>query len=450
LIQTIVGTGSNGNAGDGGIGSAAAISTGVSGVALDPNGVLYFTDRNNNRVRTYNTVSGLVGSAAGSVPLLFNVPTGIAVDASGNLYVTDSGNNLIRKIDTQGNVTTIAGISGGSASGEGIDPLSAALNNPSGIWVDPSGSVIYFADIGSNRIRRISGGSISTVAGCIYTSSGSTLAQQCNLVSDGLPATITKLNLSGATTQNTKRFTGVAVDPSNGDVYFTQPGDQIVRKVTAQGTLVTIAGQFGISGIGGDGGPAVNMLISSPTGIAVDKDHNVFFAEGANFVAHMIANGIAYLVAGQPGQSAGDNEQSNNNGAANPVPAWSKRYRVIQGVVVDNVGNVYLADTSNNKIDRIPYAAPAACIPSNNTTCPASTATKTDLGAQFVDYRVAGNLGSNGGEYIFNYSAPSPATAVASTVQLSFPAGVAVDTKGNIFFTDQANNMIREAIAPAK
>jgi sugar lactone lactonase YvrE len=123
------------------------------------------------------------------------------------------------------------------------------------------------------------------------------------------------------------------------------------------------------------------------------------------------------------------------------APAWAKRYRAIQGVAVDNLGNVYLADTSNNKVDRIPYAEPAACKPDKDTTCPARS-------TQWADYRVAGNLGNTGGEYVFNYTAPASATALASTVQLSFPTGVAADTKGNVIFADTANNLIREAVLP--
>jgi sugar lactone lactonase YvrE len=451
-INTLVGTGSNANTGDGGVGKQAGISTGTNGIAMNSTGVLFFTDRTNNRVRSFDTVGGIVGAYLGYNPPLFNNPTGIAVDASGNKYVADSGNNVIRKIDASGNVTIIAGSkTGGSASGEGIDPLTAALNNPTGIWVDPSGTLIYFADVGSNRIRKVSGGAITTVAGCTFTAVGSaTPAQNCNFVSDGLPATITKINLSGGTTQNTKRFTGIAVDPSNGTIYFAQPGDQVLRKVANDGTLVTIAGQFGTSGVGGDGGAAVNMLISSPTGIAVDNAGNIIFAEGANFIAHIIApNGIVYPLAGQPGQSAGDSEQTNNSGSI-PVPAWGKRYRVIQGVAVDAQGNAYLVDSSNNKVDRIPYAAPAACIASASKTCTAATSTNTPLDTLLTDFRVIGDLGNTAGDFMFRYSAAASATAKGQTVQVSFPSGVAVDSNGNVFISDTANNMIREAVAPSK
>jgi sugar lactone lactonase YvrE len=453
-INTIVGTGSNANAGDGGPGRSAGIGTTTNGLSLDPNGKLYFTDRNNNRVRVFDTVSGLVNAFAGSptfngdqaaLQTMFSNPTGVAVDAAGNIYIADSGNNLLRKIDTANQVTTIAGSrgGGGDANSESIDPLTAALSNPTGIAVDPSGTLIYFADTGSNRIRRISGGTIQTVAGCVATrlTTSANLAQNCALTTDGLPATILKLNLSGATTQNTKRFTGVALD-AKGVLYFSESGNQVVRKLQSDGTLVTIAGQWGVSGSGGDGNPAVDMFLSSPEGVAVDKNGVVFVVDKANFVTHSIANGIAYPVAGQIGQSGTTDQETNGNQNSIPIPAWNWRSRTQQGVAVDNNGNVFISDTADNRIYRIPYAAPAACVQNCKPT-------SSSLDIQYVAYRVAGNAGNAAGDFVFDYTAPASATAVASTVQISFPVGVAVDSSGDVIFADCANNLIRMAVPPA-
>lgn len=449
-IVTAVGTGASGNAGEGGIGTAATVN-GVTALAVDSSGRLVFTERGNNRVRSFDPVSGLVGSVAGSVTFngdgpcasrILNNPTGVGVDAAGNVYFADTSNNIIRKIDTACNVTTIAGIlprsstgaNAGNASDEGIDALAATLNQPTGIAVDPSGTTLYFADIGSNRIRKISNGTITTVAGCVFTRVGNANpAQNCLLTADGLPATLVKLTLSGAVTQNSKRFAGVALG-SKGEIYFTEPGAQVARKLNLDGTLTTIAG-IGVAGNGGQGGPAVNMYLSNPTGIAVDKDGVVFISDTANFVVHIIGkNGIALPLAGQPGLAATDAETANPG-----LPAWGRRYRAVSGLAVDNKGNVFIADQSSNKISRIPYAAPAACFATSG--CPANS-------TPFQDYRVAGNAANNALEFLFDYSAPATPTAVASTVQLSYPSGIAVDSAGNVFFADTANNLIREAIAP--
>jgi sugar lactone lactonase YvrE len=453
-INTIVGTGSNANSGDGGVGKSAGISTATNGLSLDPNGKLYFTDRNNNRARVFDTVGGVVNAFAGAptfngdqaaLQTMFANPTGVAVDAAGNVYIADSGNNLLRKIDTTGQVTTIAGSKGGSgdANSESIDPLTAALNNPTGIVVDPSGTLIYFADTGSNRIRRISGGTIQTVVGCVATRLTTTanLAQNCTFTSDGLPATILKLNLSGGTTQNTKRFTGVALD-AKGALYFSESGNQVVRKLQSDGTVVTLAGQYGTSGSGGDGGPAGNMFLSSPEGVAVDKNGVLFVVDKANFVTHSIVNGIAYPVSGQIGQSGTTDQETNGNQNSIPIPAWNWRSRAQQGVAVDNNGNVFISDTADNRIYRIPYAAPAACVQNCKPT-------SSSLDIQYAAYRVAGNAGNAAGDFVFDYTAPASATAVASTVQISFPVGVAVDSNGDVIFADCANNLIRMAVPPA-
>jgi len=228
-IITVIGTGVAGNSGDGANGKAALINH-PFGITIDPTSRIFFTDGFNGRTRLYDQTQGIVQGFAGwplfngdqaALQTLFNNPTGIAIDPTGIVYVADSGNNTIRKIDTSGNVTTIAGSAGGTGdvSSEGIPPIAAKLNNPTGLALDPTGTSLYFADTGSNRIRRIAAGQITTVAGCIYTKAAATtqtpnpaLAQNCTFTADGLPATILKLNLSGATTQNDRRFSGVAVD----------------------------------------------------------------------------------------------------------------------------------------------------------------------------------------------------------------------------------------------
>jgi len=469
-ITTVVGSanGASGNTGDGS-NSRSASTNKPNGISLDSTGRVFFTDLGNNRERLFDPAQGIVQSFAGfptfngdqtALTTMFNNPTGVAVDGTGIVYVTDSGNNLIRTIDTTGKVTTIAGVlTGGDASSEGILASGTKLNNPTGIVVDPTGTIIYFADTGTNRIRKIAAGVVTTVGGCIFTRAtpSATPSQTCTFTSDGLPATIINLNLNGvATTQNTKKFTGVAVG-SDGSIFFSEGGNQaavagsagvtpkaaqgsVVRKVQTDGTLVTVAGQNGVQGSGGDGGPSTDVFLSGPEGIAVDTAGNLFIADSTNLTAHMVTpNGIAYPLAGQIGQNSNDNETSNNTSGVS-APAWGKRYRVIQGVAVDNKGNVFLSDTTNNKVDRIPYAAPAACDSTTTKNCPANS-------SPFVDYRVAGNEGNTSGDFVFDYTSAASATAVASTVQLSFPVGVAVDSKGNVFIVDCANNLIREAIA---
>jgi len=329
------------------------------------------------------------------------------------------------------------------------------LNNPTGIALDSTGTYIYFADTGSNRIRRIAAGQITTVAGCIYTkaSASAALAQNCTFTSDGLPATVLTLNLSSGTAQNTKKYNGVAVD-KNGVIYFSESGSQVVRKVQLDGTVATIAGQAGTALSGGDGGPASDMFLDSPEGVAVDNNGYIFIADTTNLMVHQIApSGIVYPFAGQSASNS-DAETANDAGGV-PAEAYNIRFRAIQAVTVDYNGNAFVADTSNNKIDRIPYAAPAACTDKNGNLVPTGWPLATAIPAACtatnlpgVEYRVAGNEGNTADDFMYDYTAPASATAVASTVQVSFPMGMGIDPKGNLIFADCANNLIRIAVCP--
>lgn len=143
-----------------------------AGIARDASGNLYVADTGNNLIREIDA-SGNVTTFAGSgvqgasngrgTAASFNSPRGIVFDGAGNLYVADSGNNLIRKIDASGNVTTIAGAGAqGSANGQ---RTAASFNDPEGLAVDASGSV-YVADTNNNLIRKIdSNGNVTTLAG---------------------------------------------------------------------------------------------------------------------------------------------------------------------------------------------------------------------------------------------------------------------------------------------
>jgi len=228
----------------------------------------------------------------------------------------------------------------------------------------------------------------------------------------------------------------------------------VLRKVQGDGTVVTIAGQYGVAGSGGEGGPAADLWLSSPDGVAVDNNGNIFLANKADFQVYMITpGGIVLPVAGE-GTSSQDSEIANDAGGV-PAPSYNIRLRTPQGLAVDNQGDMFIADSSGNRVERIPYAAPAACVDSNgnliNSGWPLATAIPkpcTQGNLAFVMNRVAGSLTNADDDFMFDYTAPASATAAANTVNLSFPTGVAVDPKGNVVFTDTANNLIRVAVCP--
>jgi sugar lactone lactonase YvrE len=240
----------------------AAVSE-PTGVAVDHEGNVYIAERGGNRVRQITprgvmnilAGSGLAGAADGpSTAASFNGPSGLALDKEGNIYVADTANHQVRKITPDGKVTTLAG-SGtpGSANGTGKD---ASFKRPTGVAVDASGNV-YVADQGNNLIREINPqGAVTTLAG-----SG---AQGWD---DG-PATLASFN----------RPFGVAVD-FYGNVYVADTGNNVIRQVTPDGTVTTLAGT-GVKGSANGKGKEASFKY--PQGVAVDATGNVFVADTGN------------------------------------------------------------------------------------------------------------------------------------------------------------------------
>lgn len=173
-ITTVAGNGSGANSGDGGPATSAGMVIPIR-CAVDKSGVLYIADQGAHRVRkvdaggtisTYagNGAQGFSGDGGAATQASLNNPTAVAVDASGNLFVTDQFNQRIRRIDPSGNILTVAGNGNASFSGDGGSAIAATFNFPGGIAVDSSAS-LFIVDSVNQRVRKVSGGTISTVAG---------------------------------------------------------------------------------------------------------------------------------------------------------------------------------------------------------------------------------------------------------------------------------------------
>ena len=188
--------------------------------------------------------------------------------------------------------------------------------------VDASGN-LYIADTGNNRIRKVSAtGIITTVAG-----NGS-----AGYSGDGGPATSAQLDGPE----------GVAVDGS-GNLYIADTCNNRIRKVSATGIITTVAGN-GSAGYSGDGGPATSAQLSLPAGVAVDGSGNLYIADsGNNRIRKVSATGIITTVAGN-----GSPGYSGDGG-----PATSAQLNQPAGVAVDASGNLYIADSSNNRIRKV-------------------------------------------------------------------------------------------------
>jgi sugar lactone lactonase YvrE len=305
VISRVAGTGEAGSDGDGGPATAAQLNN-PAGVAVDRTGALYIVERSGHRIRKVTT-DGRISTIAGTGTAGFggdgdlatqarlNTPRGIAVDSSGIVYIVDSGNHRIRKVTTDGKISTIAGTGVKGPAGDGGPATKAQLNSPRWVTVDGADD-LYISDTGNYRVRKVTAdGKISTIAGTGTAGSGG----------DGGPATKAQLNVPF----------GVVVD-STGTLYITDYRDHLVRKVTADGTISTIAGT-GTKGRGGDDGPATAANLHFPYGLAVDCVDTLYIA---GFGSHRVRKIPSSKMAGLP--------------ASGTVASWANvRSRLRMGVL---------------------------------------------------------------------------------------------------------------------
>ena len=294
------------------------------GLASDHSGNIYVADAGNNLIRKIDS-NGVVSTFAGfghpgykdglGSDAVFNTPASVATDLLGNVYVADELNNLIRKIDPSGNVTTFAGNgSKGSNNGPGV---SASFKFPSGIATDLAGN-LYVSDSCNNLIRKIDPtGIVSTLAGTGFT--GST-------------------NGNG-TASSFSQPAGVATD-ALGNVYVADEYNSQIRKIDPAGNVSTLAGS-GSSGYSDGKGLAASF--NKPSAVTVDGLGNVYVADSYNnYIRKIDPTGVVTTVAG-----GGPNYNYYNYG---PDPTIYLPF----GITTDLAGNIYVGDTNNHSIRKIP------------------------------------------------------------------------------------------------
>ena len=293
-----------------------------SDVAVDAAGNLFVADvlgihKVSNGVVTTVAGGGYPGlgdNGPATSAYLYN-PGGVALDSAGNVYIADQDHTRIRKV-SNGVITTVAGNGTQGFSGDNGPATSAQLYDPERVTVDSAGN-LYIADTDNYRIRKVSNGVITTVAG-----NGGR-----GFNGDNILATSAQLH---------DPF-GVAVD-SAGNLYIADFGNNRIRKVS-NGVITTVAGN-GTAGFSGDNGSATSAQLYNPVGVALDSAGNLYIADGGNFRIRKVSNGVITTVAGNgtPGYG-GDNG-----------PATSAQFYGLSAVAVDSAGNVYIADSGNDRI----------------------------------------------------------------------------------------------------
>jgi sugar lactone lactonase YvrE len=275
LVNFFAGNGTSGYLGDGGPAISAELAN-TFGVATNGAGTLvYAGDTYSCAVRNVtggniNLFAGLVisnswrcgytGDGGSATAAQLNSPYGVALDSKGGVYIADTSNHVIRKV-TGGTINTIAGLGGlAGYSGDGGPAVNAQLYNPYAIALDPAGNV-FIADYQNCRIREI-----GAVTGIITTVAGT---GNCAFTNDGL-----------ATSSGLAYPQGIAVD-ANDNLFISDTNNQRIRWVSPNGIMTTIAGT-GAAGYNGDGILATTATMSSPTGVALDPDGNILVSDYYN------------------------------------------------------------------------------------------------------------------------------------------------------------------------
>lgn len=438
MITRVAGTGTPGFNGDN-LSATDAQLNGPIGVAIDPFGNLYIADNGNNRVRKVSNGSittvagngnpGFAGDDGPATDASVGTPTGVAFDRAGNLYVSD-GYSRVREI-SNGLIATVAGNSVKGYGGDGTSALTATLNQPAGLALDASGN-LYIADTANNRVRKVSNGIMTTAAGNgasgfsgdYGTAAGAQLA---------LPA-------------------AVAVDPY-GVVYIADSGNYRVRRI-ANGIITTFAGA-GTYGSGGDGGLAAAAQLGSLEGIALSETGALYIADfddvgGTGGRIRQVSGGIITTVAGG-GFSLGD------DGLATGAQLWSP-----SGVAANPAGDIYIADTLNNRVRIVSYgkittvagmglagyngdniAAASAQLnrPKGVAVDPVGNLYICDTSNQRVRKISGGLITTVAGNGTAGFSGDN---GPAANAQLYNPYGIALDGSGNLYVTDSGNNRVRK------
>jgi hypothetical protein len=334
------------------------------------------------------------GGPATSAQLLF--PHGVAVDGVGNLVISDTANQKERYVNLgpsavtalgvavqPGDIQTIAGNGTSGSLGDGGPATSAEFSGQQAPFVDGAG-ILYVSDQGNNKIR-----SADPATGIINTFAGG----------GGF------VNTDGVLAANSTLLgpTDVFSD-SNGNIFIADQSHNKVRRVAAETGIITTVAGTGSLGFSGEGGPATSAQLNSPSAVAIDSNGNLFISDQGNAVIREVTfgTGTITIITGTAGSSGFTGDGG---------PATSAQLGSSVGIALDPAGNLYVADTSNNAVREV-FASTGII----NTIAGDNTGGRGSSG--------------NGG--------------LATSALMFFPNFPAYDGFGNLYISDQQNNMIRK------
>lgn len=414
-------------------------------------GSIYISDDGSRTVRRIDSLTNIATVVAGggsrlddlfpiSAKSAYLSPVGLAVDEANNVYIADQDNHRIRFLTPSGFITTIAGDGTPGYSGDGGLATRSQLDLPLGITRDAIGN-LYITDPGSKSIRKV-----NMTTGIITTLAGGPDARGTQ---NGILARQSRLNFPW----------GIAVDPA-GNVYFADTEDYVVRRIdAATGLIFTVAGT-GSLGSSGDGGPAINASLSYPRGVALAPNGDLFISEYSDAAgkvrkisaatgnittvlgtrdAFSLAIQSEIIIPGPIGHLSispqnellialeGDNLvgkipvsggkfttlAGNRNDVGDGGPALAAAVARPQKIALDSSGNLYIADFNFHRIRRI---------------SPGPGGTGTGTITTVAGNGVAGTSGDGG---------------LATNANIQFPIGICVDSRGNIYFTDNFSRIRR-------
>ncbi len=425
--------------GDGGPATSAYLNL-PYGVALDSAGNIYIADTDDQKIRVVNaqstttTIMG-VSIAPGNIATVvgngiactnpvskcgdgkvstsseITRPQGIFIDTSSDIFIADTGDSRIREVSSATSIINTVVNSAGTPgfTGDGGAAASAQLDLPGGIWLDSMGDY-FVADGGNGRIRVVNNqASAITVGGTtIQPGDIQTIAGGGNAGDGGSP------------TQATLALPWDVVE-YGGNLYIVDQGDNRIREVTnplqlpngGPTQITTVAGN-GSAGYSGDGGLATAATLNGPSSVAFDASGNMYIADSNNLVVREVAaaTGIITTVVGN-GSSCYPTTAACGDGGV----ATSANFSFPLNITFDSAGNLYISDWQGYRIREVVVQAGGTV--ANGTI-------KTIAGTG-----TSGSKGNNG-----------PATKA----NLNHPAGLVVDSNGNVYISDQYNNEVRQVV----